>query len=128
SVPIITPENVTIKSGTSAGLVASSSTAGVIFKWYSDPALTTLVNTGNTFQTPVLNNSSNANLVVPYYVTGEVAGGCPANGYATVNVTVLPYVDGTDMPCEGATVQVRGGVDGVALLAGLFNPERAVDN
>ncbi|MBE9599687.1 putative Ig domain-containing protein [Pedobacter sp. MC2016-24] len=126
--PVITPMAVTIKSGTSAVLTATSSTAGAMFKWYDDVALTTVKSTDSRYITDPLINNTNAPVIHTFYVTAETSGGCPASAAATVDVTVLPAVNGTDVPCEPATVSKRAGVDGVALLTAVFNPQFAVDN
>ncbi|WP_316817848.1 putative Ig domain-containing protein [Pedobacter nyackensis] len=125
--PVITPMAVTIKSGTSAVLTATSSTAGANFKWYDDFPLNTVVSTDARYITAVLNNPGNTPKTFTFYATAELAGGCPASAEAAVVVTVLPAKDPSGVPCELATVLVREGVDGVALLTGVFNKERATD-
>lgn len=128
--PVITPANATVNTGTPASLVASSSTANVIFKWYdsSDPAATPIF-TGANYITDPLVNPGAAPLVLTYYVSAEIAGGCVSTDRAIVTVTVLPApLNPTNVPCEGATVQVRSGIDGVVLLGGVFNPALAVDD
>ncbi len=126
--PVITPAAVTVSSGSPAVLVATSSTANAIFKWYSDAALTKLEYTGARYITNPLINSTNAPIVKTFYVTVETSGGCPASAAASVDVTILPQVDPVAVPCQGATVAIKDGVDGVALLSAVFNPGFAVDN
>jgi len=126
--PVITPMAVTIQSGTSAVLTATSSTAGASFKWYDDFPLNTVKSTDARYVTNPLVNTGNTPLNITFYVTAEVTNGCPPSTAASVIVTVLPAKNPTDVPCEPATAQVKDGVDGVAILTAVFNPERAVDN
>lgn len=127
-VPVITPPSITVKSGSVAVLTATSSTAGVIFKWYDAPVNGNLLSSDARYEfTPAVNNGASPRIDT-YYVSAEVPGGCAALTRAAAQVTVLPATSPTDVPCEAATVQVRDGVDGVAILTAVFNPERAVDN
>jgi gliding motility-associated-like protein len=128
--PVITPAAVTISSGSPAVLVATSSTAGAVFKWYSDATLATLVHTGAQYTTGALDNTTNAPIVKTFYVTVETtgAGACPASAAASVNVTILPKPIPGAIPCQAATVAIKDGVDGVAILSAVFNPGFAVDN
>jgi gliding motility-associated-like protein len=126
--PVITPMAVTIQSGTSAVLTATSSTVGANFKWYDALPLTTVKSTDARYITDVLTNTGNVPATFTFYATAELAGGCPPSAEASVVVTVLPARNPTDVPCEAATVQVRDGADGVTILTAVFNPERAVDN
>ncbi len=79
----VTASGTIIEAGHSATLSATSSIAsGAIYTWYSDPALTaaSIVHTGATFNTPILNSNTD------YYVT--VSGPSYCEGAAT-KVTVL---------------------------------------
>ncbi|SHG90218.1 Ig-like domain-containing protein [Pedobacter caeni] len=127
--PVITPTSATVRSGSAAALTASSSTAGVIFKWYDSQAPgATPVFTGANFVTGPLTNTGATPIVFTYYVSGEIAGGCTSTTLTTTTITVLPAVNpNNDLPCEVATIQKRAGVDGVALLGGVFNPGLATD-
>lgn len=128
--PVITPANATVNTGTPASLVASSSTANVVFKWYdsADPAAVPIFIGANYITAPLVNAGA-APLVLTYYVSGEITGGCVSTDRATVTVTVLPApLNPTNVPCEPATAQVRSGIDGVVLLGGVFNPGLAVDD
>lgn len=126
--PVVTPAAPVIASGSVAVLTATSSTAGATFSWF---------NTTNPSETPVFNgarlvtsqfiNDGTAPIQITFYVSASVAGGCTSVRKPVV-VTVLPRVAPTDVPCEAATVSVKHGVDGVALLTGVFNPGLAVDN
>ncbi|MND36729.1 Large cysteine-rich periplasmic protein OmcB precursor [compost metagenome] len=83
-------DNITVCSGSSATLSASSTTiSSPQFSWYSDAALTQLVNTGTDFTTPALTTTTN------YFLTVSAAGIC-ANGITDakqVTVTVNPLAD-----------------------------------
>ncbi|AOM77022.1 putative Ig domain-containing protein [Pedobacter steynii] len=126
--PVITPADAIVSSGSPAVLTATSSTAGVIFKWYDAPGSVIPVYTGANYVTAPLINTGTTPIVFTYYVSAEIAGGCTSTTRATVTVTVLPAVDpNNDLACEVATIRKRDGVDGVALLAGVFNPTLATD-
>lgn len=127
--PVITPTDAVVRSGAPATLAASSSTAGVIFKWYDSQVPGAIpVFTGPTYTTTPLINTGAAPIVYTYYVSGEIAGGCTSATLTTATITVLPAADPTnDLPCEVATIQKRAGVDGVVLLGGVFNPGLATD-
>ncbi|MBB2149771.1 Ig-like domain-containing protein [Pedobacter gandavensis] len=126
--PVVLPESVTVSSGAPAVLTATSSTAGAIFKWYTTIDAVDPFFTGAILQVPGVVNSGAANLVTNYYVTAELPGGCASVSRSMATVTVLPAGPAVDAPCEFASVQVNSGVDGVAVLTGVFNPENAVDN
>ncbi|WP_316804689.1 putative Ig domain-containing protein [Pedobacter nototheniae] len=121
-IPVITPAAVTINEGSVASLTATSSTAGAIITWYDSPTATIPVFTGETFVTPPLT------VTTTYYVEATVPGGCPATSKASVTVTVIPNGTPIATPCGAATVAVTTGVDGIALLASVVNPNLAVDN
>lgn len=127
-IPVITPAAVTVRSGSPAVLTATSSTSGAIFRWYATATSPVVLFTGSRVVTPALINNGTTPITVTYYVDATVAGGCPASGRASVVVTIIPNGSPTDVPCEPATVSVRAGVDGVALLAAVFNEGLAVDN
>lgn len=120
-IPLITPPSVTVKVGVKAVLTATSSTAGVTFRWYDAPIAGNLLFTGPTY-------IADAQLVAgskTYYVEGTAPSGCTTLTRASVVVTandgpVLP------VPCEGASTQVPK-TDGVVLLADVYNPELAID-
>jgi len=126
--PVITPAAITVRSGASAILTATSSTSGAVFRWYASAASTTVLFNGPRVTTPALINNGSAPIKVTYYVEATVAGGCPASGRASVEITVIPNGAPTDVPCEPATIAVKDGVDGIALLSAVFNPGLAVDN
>lgn len=62
-----------------SGILTLNATGGSNLKWYTSPSLSTLVNTGNSYTTPNLTNSTT------YYVVNTVTN-TPAIGGLTVNV------------------------------------------
>lgn len=125
--PVVTPASVTVRSGSPAVLTATSSSVGATFKWYATPASVTELSTNARYETiPLINNAVTPS-VVKYYVEASVSGGC-TSVRTEVEVTVLPSNNPIDVPCEAALRQVRDGVDGIALITGVFNPASAADN
>lgn len=119
--PIVSPTTVTISSGSVALLTATSSTANAVINWYQTASSTTILFTGNSFVTPTLTATTT------YYAEASVPGGC-ASVRVPVVVTVIPGGTPTTVPCGSATIAIADGVNGVALLAGVFNPGLAVDD
>ncbi|WP_316850253.1 Ig-like domain-containing protein [Pedobacter agri] len=124
-VPVITPSSVTITEGSVASLTATSSTAGVTINWY----------TTETGTTPVYStvNSSTSNYITPqlssgtsYFVEAIIPGGC-TSARARVDVTVIPAEAPVPTPCGAATVQTNGVTGGISILAGVINPNNAID-
>lgn len=120
--PIVTPAAVTVSEGSAAILTASSSTSGAVFNWYASASSTTIIFTGATFLTPVLTTNTT------YFVEVVVPGACPASARTSVVVTVVPNGTPIATPCGAATIALADGVSGVALLAGVANPNLAIDN
>ncbi len=125
--PVVTPSAVTISSGSPAVLTASSGSSGAVFQWYDSPSSGSSIATGSQFISSPLVNTGTSSITVTFYVTATVPGGCPASGRAAVVVTVLPAGSSAGVPCEGATIARRQGVDGIA-VSGVFNAALAVDN
>lgn len=121
-IPVVTPPATTISQGAVAVLTATSSTAGATINWYDSETATIPIFVGPTFTTPQLSATTT------YYVEATVPGGCPATAKASVVVTVIPNGSPETTPCGAATTTIASGVDGVALLGGVFNPTFAVDN
>ncbi|RYE23932.1 MAG: T9SS type B sorting domain-containing protein [Sphingobacteriales bacterium] len=120
-VPSLQASATTVSPGQSVVLTATSSDAAAIFKWYSSANSTSPVYTGATYVTPPLLATTS------YYVETSFAGStCVSTSRAMITITV----DGSapsPVPCEAATTQTNG-VTGIALLAGVNNPELAIDN
>ncbi|WP_084288961.1 Ig-like domain-containing protein [Pedobacter nyackensis] len=132
--PAITPTAATINSGESAVLIATATTPGATFKWYTtDPTLggaveiSTVANGQNgTFVTdPILNNGATP-ILQTYWIT-STTGVC-TSAAASVVVTILPPASGGGVPCEAATAEEIGTGGPLALLAGVDNRLQAVDN
>ncbi|WP_126245856.1 Ig-like domain-containing protein [Chitinophaga rhizosphaerae] len=81
AVPDVTPASAAVCVGGNASLSATSTTAGVDFKWYSDAGLTNLVFTGPVFNTPAITSNTT------YYVVAA-SGQCVSTTARTVNVLV----------------------------------------
>ncbi|RYE22827.1 MAG: hypothetical protein EOP51_12275, partial [Sphingobacteriales bacterium] len=120
--PVVIPASVSVSEGSSAILTASSSTSGAIFNWYATATSTTIIFTGSTFATPALTANTS------YFVEAVVPGPCPASARTSVLVTVIPNGTPIATPCGAATIALADGVTGVALLAGVVNPNLAIDN
>lgn len=88
--PDITPANATICAGGTATLTATSGTAGATFNWYADATLSTILFTGPSFTTPILNTSTT------YYVVaanGQCVSAAPRAVTVVVNeIPVQPAV------------------------------------
>ncbi|WP_316765939.1 putative Ig domain-containing protein [Pedobacter frigiditerrae] len=121
-VPIVTPAAVTVSEGSPAVLTASSSTSGAIFNWYASAGSVAILHTGATYVTPPLT------ITTTYFVEAVVPGPCPASARASVTITVTPNGTPVTTPCGAATVALADGVTGVALFAGVSNPNLAIDN
>lgn len=117
--PILTPTSATIVAGTSAQLTATPSIANATVNWYSDQSLTTLVNTGLTYLTPVLNVNTT------YYVTTSVVA-CGTSAAAQVTVNVIPGTPGTT-DCGIANVTLATGFTGVNVGGDVYNRDAAID-
>lgn len=118
-VPVVSATTVTIISGNTATLTATSSIVGNTIRWYSDVALTNLVSSDATFTTPVLTSSTN------YYVRNET-GLCGNSATVTVTVNVIPATPGTT-DCGTATVALADGFTGIGIGSGVSNTAAAVD-
>ena len=126
SAPVVAPTAITINSGEQTILTASSATAGVTYKWYTDAGLTNQVSTtlngeNGTFITGPLTSTT------IYYVTVQSTL-CSSTATA-VTVTVNPTpTDPTQVACEAATTQTIGSGGLLAGLTTVSNPGFAVDN
>ncbi len=79
--PDVTPASAAVCIGGSASLTATSTTAGVDFRWYSDAGLTNLVFTGPVFNTPAIAANTT------YYVVAA-SGQCVSTTPRTVSVLI----------------------------------------
>lgn len=98
--PVVTPDNTEVCANSSAQLTATSTTQGVVFRWYTTATGGTPVFEGASFQTPVLTASTT------YYVE-TAAGTCASATRTAVTVTVnsvpaAPTV--TVVPASGEVV------------------------
>jgi gliding motility-associated-like protein len=130
--PVITPPAVTINSGESTILTASSSTTGLTYAWYAeDPGsnpTTPLVSTpGNgedgIFTTPALSATTT------YYViaTNTVIGGCQSVAASVIVTVATPPVNPGSVPCEPGVSQTTD-KGGLSILSFVSNPALAADN
>ncbi|MCW3462619.1 Ig-like domain-containing protein [Chitinophaga nivalis] len=80
--PVVTGNDAGVCPGKTATLTASSSTAGVIFRWYSSATATTPLFTGAVFVTPPIN------LNTTFYVEAATTGGCISTARTAVQVNL----------------------------------------
>ncbi len=108
--PVVSP--VTICTGTAAVLSVSSPLTGVTYDWYTASVGGTLLTTGTSYTTPVLNTNTD------YYVQANLAG-CSNSGriMATVTVSAIPPVPTASSPtiCAGNTATVTATASGGTL-------------
>jgi gliding motility-associated-like protein len=121
ALPVVTASSSTVSAGQTAILTASSADATNTFNWYTSNTSTTPVYVGATYVTPPLLATTT------YYVESVSTNGCTSASRVQITVTVDGNGSPNPVPCEAATTQVNG-VNGVALLSGVFNPELAIDN
>ncbi|RZK80532.1 MAG: T9SS type B sorting domain-containing protein, partial [Pedobacter sp.] len=117
--PVVAATTVTVISGNTATLSATSSIVGSTIRWYSDLALTNVVSTGATFTTPILTSNT------IYYVRTETLT-CGNSAPVIVTVNVIPATPGTT-DCGTAAVALADGFNGIGAVAGVFNAGAAVD-
>ncbi|RPE13394.1 gliding motility-associated C-terminal domain-containing protein [Chitinophaga lutea] len=100
--PTVDNSTVTTCGGTSAVLKATGP-AGATFRWYDQQTGGTVLFTGDTFTTPVLNSS------VVYYAEAVSSGGCASATRTAVQVNITarpgtPVITPTDATiCSGST-------------------------
>ncbi|MEH3114073.1 Ig-like domain-containing protein [Pedobacter terrae] len=121
ALPIVTASSSTVSAGQTAILTASSADPTHTFNWYSSNTSTTPVYVGATYVTPPLLSTTT------YYIESVSTNGCTSASRVQITITVDGNGSPNPVPCEAATTQV-GGVTGVALLSGVFNPTLAIDN
>jgi gliding motility-associated-like protein len=120
ALPQVQASSTTVNAGQSETLVASSTEPSVTFNWYDSLNGTVPVFSGDTFITPPLTTTTT------YYAEAVSPLGCASSTRVQVTITVNPSIP-DPVPCEAATAQTTG-VTGVAPLAGVINPDLAVDN
>jgi len=119
--PVGTDETVCI-SGNIPDLYAE----GENVQWYSDPELTNLVNTGNTYATGMTEAG-----VYPYYIT-DLLGDCESEA-AVITLTINPLPEVTLMPFDSicqdfGAFELTGGLpeggeySGTGVEGGVFDP------
>ncbi len=121
SAPILTENPVSISPNTAAVLHATSSTSGVVFRWYENIGDAQPFYTGPIFVTPLLTADKT------YYVDAYLDGAC-ASSRVAVHVEVITDGNPGTVPCNTASINVDSGVENIALLSGVFNPGLAVDD
>jgi hypothetical protein len=117
---IITADDVTICSGTGTTLTANATdvTGSSTFRWYANATTTTILHTGNTYQTGNLTSTTT------YYVSVDGNNYCEGEANATgrkkVTVTVNPYstaslisIFGTTTVCPSNSTTLTATADGV---------------
>jgi PKD repeat protein len=107
-------------------VIPDLSVTGDNVQWYSDPELTTLVNTGNTFATGLVDPG-----VYPFYVT-QTLGDCVSEVTTiTLTINALPEVTlaAIDSLCQDAgAFTLAGGLpeggefSGTGVASGIFDP------
>jgi gliding motility-associated-like protein len=120
--PTVTASSLTVNSGFTSTITASSTESGVIFKWYESATATTPIYTGEIYVTTPLTTTTT------YYVEAKSsATSCTSPSRVQITVNVIPSGPPNLVPCEAAISQTNG-VRGIALLAGVFNPNLAIDD
>jgi len=119
----VVPPTQAVDPGTSATLTASSTTPGVIFNWYTQPAGGDIVYTGATFNTPPVFTPTT------YYAEAVVtATGVKSTSRAPGAIT-LNSVSNNPVPCDAAISQTNGVGGGLlCALCGIGNPNGSIDN
>ncbi|TWR24504.1 gliding motility-associated C-terminal domain-containing protein [Mucilaginibacter achroorhodeus] len=118
----VVPPTQAVDPGTSATLVASSTTPNVTFNWYTQPTGGTIVYTGATFNTPSVFAPTT------YYAEAVTQAGVRSATRAPGAIT-LNSTSTNPVPCGAAIAQtntVGGGL--LCALCGISNANGAVDN
>jgi gliding motility-associated-like protein len=119
--PVVTASATTVNPGQTAILTATSTESNITFNWYTSNTSTSPVYTGATYVTPPLLATTT------YYVEAANANGCTSATRVQVTINVDGNGSPNPVPCESALTETNG-VNGVALLSGVFNSALAVDN
>ncbi|MDN5284713.1 MAG: gliding motility-associated C-terminal protein [Mucilaginibacter sp.] len=120
----VNPATQPINAGTTATMVASSSTTGagtIVYDWFTTPTGGTSIYTGATFTTPSLFAGTT------YYAEATItATGVKSTTRAPGAVTINAIGTGP-VPCDAAIAQTSA-VNGICLVCGTNNDADAVDN
>ncbi|KQC00757.1 putative Ig domain-containing protein [Pedobacter sp. Hv1] len=117
--PIISTTGTTICAGNATILTIQNAQTGVSYEWYNDATAGTLLFTGSSFTTPILNVNTD------YYVRAVGTTGCTgttARVKATVTITTKPNTPtlnaSTINACAGstATITVTNAVAGITYI------------
>ncbi|QPH38524.1 Ig-like domain-containing protein [Pedobacter endophyticus] len=119
--PIVSANTTTVAAGQTAIITASSTDATNTFNWYTSANATTPIYTGAIYVTPPLTATTT------YYIESVSTNGCTSSNRVQITITVDGNGSPNPVPCEGAIAQTNG-VNGVALLSGVFNPTLSIDN
>lgn len=105
--PIISSIGTTICAGNATILTIQNAQTGVSYEWYNDPTAGTLLFTGPSFTTPILNTNTD------YYVRAVGTTGCTGTTVrvkATVTITTKPNTPtlnaSTINACAGSTATI----------------------
>lgn len=115
--PVLNNAVATINPGGTATFTVSNPDATVTYNWYATSTGGTVITSGSSFTTPVLNNTTN------YYVEAVGANGCPSSARATATVNVQ-----NEIACGYATQQQTINTGGVCLLCNVADGANVVDN
>ncbi|WPU93816.1 gliding motility-associated C-terminal domain-containing protein [Mucilaginibacter sabulilitoris] len=116
----VNPAGKQITSGQTATLTASSTTAGVTFKWYAAATGGTVIYTGAVFTTPALTSSTT------YYVEASTTAGCTSATRTSVTITVNPIFSTS---CDFASTQTNDVNGGLLCVGCAVNfPNNSVDS
>ncbi|MNW97827.1 hypothetical protein D3C86_272790 [compost metagenome] len=118
--PIVDAANVSVSPNSRALLTATSSNPNATVRWYN--ASNVEVGTGNSYLTPAL--TANADFFAEAF---DSITGC-TSARTLVRVTVVTDGNTGPVPCLAATSLEGQGIEGVAVLGGVYNAGLAVDN
>ncbi|WP_316739376.1 putative Ig domain-containing protein [Pedobacter aquatilis] len=121
AIPVVAASSLSVPSGQTATITATSTDANVTFNWYDSANATSPIFTGATFVTPPITATTS------FYVESISASGCPSASRVQVTITVSGPGTPVIVPCEAASTQSNG-VSGIAIGAGVINPNLAIDN
>jgi len=120
--PQVQASATTVNAGQTVILTGTSTETNVTFNWYTSATSNIPVYTGPTYVTPPLTATTTYYLSVTSNATG-----CASASRVQVTINVNGGGSPNPVPCEAATSETNG-VTGLAVLAGVFNPQLAIDN